>query len=96
MHPISSKVDYMYQLTRIENEANWVILTGLLEKPTDNKGLWCNQVAKNSYYCTYEVTRIFFCFVRPIQSANSTVFGTCEETIRVQHFNSLVNLNKRK
>lgn len=25
---------------------------------------------------TYDVTRIFFCFVRPIQSANSTVFGT--------------------
>ncbi|ONM42113.1 hypothetical protein ZEAMMB73_Zm00001d044644 [Zea mays] len=41
--PISSKVDFMYQLTRIEKEANWVILTGLVvAKPTDNKGLWCN------------------------------------------------------
>jgi hypothetical protein len=39
----------MYQLTRIEKEANWVILTGLVAKLTDNKGLWCNQVAKNSY-----------------------------------------------
>jgi hypothetical protein len=36
----------MYQLTRVQKEANWVILTGLVAKPTDNKGLWCNQVAK--------------------------------------------------